>query len=88
MYLIAVGSQLKTGGVAGGLPVQFQGKKKEARRPLITRAKIDAGAVLFQLAHLALQVILDADLVDQVELCFQEVDVLFCVVKNALEQVA
>ncbi len=42
---------------------------------------------LSQLAHLALEVILDADLVDQVDLRFQEVDVLFGIVKDALQQV-
>ncbi len=40
------------------------------------------------LAHLGLQVVLQADPADQVELGFQEVNVFFRIVKNALEQVA
>lgn len=40
------------------------------------------------LAHLRLQIVLQPDLVDQVDLGFEEVDVLFRVVQNFLQQVA
>ena len=43
---------------------------------------------LAEFTHLALQVVLDADLAGQFDLGFQEVDVLFGVVQNVLEQVA
>ena len=41
-----------------------------------------------QIAHLALQIVLQADLVQQADLRFQEIDVFFGVVQNALQQVA
>ena len=47
-----------------------------------------AKAELFDLAHLRLQIILQPDLADQVDLRLQEVDVLFGVVENLLEQIA
>ena len=47
------------------------------------RAKTSA-----QLAQLALQVVLQANLADQIDLGFQKIDVFFGVVENALQQVA
>lgn len=41
-----------------------------------------------QLAHLALQVVLQANLANQLNLGFQEVDVLFGVIEDFLQQVA
>ena len=46
------------------------------------------GALSAHLAHLALQVVWQADFVDQFDLGFQKIDVLFGVVQNALQQVA
>ena len=40
-----------------------------------------------QLAHLALQVVLQADFADQLDLGFQEVDVFLGIVQDALQQV-
>src|SRR6478735_7305878 len=45
-------------------------------------------ARLLGLAHLRLQVVLQADLADQVDLGLEEVDVLFGVVQDLLQQVA
>ena len=58
-------------------------KKKGCRSSPFNRSSSSAGV-----AHLGLQVVLQAHLADQIDLGFQEIDVLFGVIQDLLQQVA
>lgn len=83
-FAIAIGMTLRR----PRLP-RFKTKKKRGQAPLcLLRLSRSPDRSLLDLAHLRLQVVLQADLADQVDLRFEKVDVLFGVVQDLLQQVA
>ena len=86
--------------IAGGIAIpekysqscsaQAQKKRAEARFDFSARFRgpIWRSVALLHIAHLRLQVVLQAHLADQIDLGFEEVDVLLGVVQDLLQQVA